>query len=324
MAGLFGKQRIAVLNLNVLNVTMLFWLIIVAIFPIIWFGVAMVLTDALDRFIMRPRVRVPKGENATVPIAVKGGVVLARRYGAVEGKSVIVIFPGMRGTNHFHKMMFLKRLAAEHSVYVLSYPGQEGAPGHCRATDVAKSLKEIVRALELHSGRPCAEMVFFGHCLGAGMAVVAAGQTKPQALVLVSLWMSPARISHLYLWTHPPWKPMAFLFPGFVFRMNGSIRQAIGRLGDVPVTIFQGERDQVAPIDDLRAIRRPNWHVLPVEGAAHLEVQWKCMPSAVELVAAIASSRRRPAVVVDGDAAAPVDGRSGQLAPIASDWYLPQ
>jgi len=272
---------------------------------LVWLGVVVAVADGVDRLILRPRRLPVKGENAVIPCPVKGGVILVRRYGANPDGSVIVVFPGMRGTNPFHKRILVERLSAEHTLYLLSYPGQEGAPGRARATDVARSLADVVRAVEAHSGRPAEEMIFVGTCIGASMAVFAAGRIRPRALVLVTLWTSPARITRLFIEAHAPWKPLARLFPNFAFPMNTSIRDALGRLDAVPITIFQGEDDRVAPIDDLHALRRPNWRVVPVVGADHFMTARKCFPAFVDTVAAIAASRAPPAPLADPDETVP-------------------
>ena len=265
---------------------------------VIWLGLVAAVAEGVDRLILRPRRLPVKGENATLPCPVKGGQMLVRRYGSSPDGAVIVVFPGMRGTNPFHKRILVERLSAEHTLYLLSYPGQEGAPGRARATDVAKSIADVVRAVEAHSGRPAGEMIFVGTCIGASMAVLAAGRIRPRALVLVTLWMSPARITRLFIAAHAPWKPLARLFPDFAFRMNASIRDALGRLDAVPITIFQGEDDRVAPIDDLRSMLRPNWRVVPVVGADHFMTARKCFPAFVDTVAAVAASREPPAHAV--------------------------
>jgi pimeloyl-ACP methyl ester carboxylesterase len=196
--------------------------------------------------------------------------VRVRQYGASQ--QCVIFFPGQHGGISAYERNLIPAIEQlGMTLYTLSYPGQDGAQGRSqRATllqDVAVAITDISRETLCQPN----DAVFVGRSLGATVALYTAQGIRPKGILLdgagPTLTTAIQAGVRRYLVTRP-WSLLPLhSFVGNDFPLVPVIRS----LRDVPIVIFEGEDDQVAPFTDAQKALGglENVQFLPVPGARH-------------------------------------------------------
>lgn len=245
------------------------FIVLLASAALLYFGcAAYVLHFEVERFLF-PQMPNFVGTTAEATLSFKsdsGNELLVRRYGEAS-LGCVVFFPGQHGTSSAYS--FSEYSVAGLAVFILAYPGQDGALGRTELSEieglVAKALAEIVGACG------SSQTVVVGVSLGAMLAAYSVQSTPVAGLVLSSTApsLSSAIRSRLRSnWALAPlgWLPLSELLPH-----DYTLTEALMRSPDMHVAIFQGTQDAQTPIEHLRTpvARLRNVQLVPVPGGSH-------------------------------------------------------
>lgn len=203
--------------------------------------------------------------------------VWARFDDTATGRPVVIVFPGNAG-NRAGRIPLGNALADAGYGVVLAeyrgYGGNPGSPSEAGITDDALATIEAIRK-RLPSG---SGLVYLGESLGAAVAIAAAEQTQPDALILGSPFTSLTDVGRY----HYPWLPVAALlrdeYPS-LSRING------GALDGIPALVIGGAGDRTVPIEQSREIAAAlGASMYEVEDADHNDSAIRSAPSMVAVV----------------------------------------
>jgi len=192
-------------------------------------------------------------------------------------RPLVVVFPGNAG-NRAGRIPLGNALAgAGYSVVLAEYRGYGGNPGSPRENGITDDALATVAAMRsrLPSGTA---LVYFGESLGAAVAIAAAEQTRPDALILGSPFTSMTDAGKY----HYPWLPVAALLRD---RYPSLERIERGGLDGIPSLVIGGTGDRTVPIDQSRQIAAAlGGSIYEVEGADHNDSAIRSSPSMVDVV----------------------------------------
>jgi hypothetical protein len=185
-----------------------------------------------------------------------GNALLVRRYDA--GKTgCVVFFPGQHGGISTYEHQLFPRLRDKGlSVFVLAYPGQDGAKGVTQLATLQGLIAQAMRTIRQTC--PAEKTVLVGRSLGAMLAAYTAKTYPVAGLVLESA--APSLSVAVARSLQAKWylSPLAVLPIATILPHDYSLREALSGIPDVPVVIFQGTADTQTPIADLQIA-----HALP-------------------------------------------------------------
>lgn len=197
---------------------------------------------------------VSRHTDSSVPVAVRvtdtsGDELLIHRYGQAR-MGCAIFFPGRHGElPGYREALFPKLVAAGMAVFAVDYPGQDGAAGSATAQRVLEFSHHAV----LDVARLCGQQktVILGRSLGAMVAVYAAAGIEPAGIVLDSA--APSLSAAITAGIHDHWylAPLVFLPIHALLRHDYSLAEALTRLRNTQVVVFQGTADRRTPVLDL-------------------------------------------------------------------------
>lgn len=250
---------------------------------LLWFGLAcliayatvpaLILVFGVDRWVLsRSDPEATHEEWRHVVTSEEGRGVAVRRYADAHGSKCVIFFPGQHGgiARYEHDLLPMLRIDG-YSLYTLSYPGQDGAPG--RAT-LSNLPGDVDRALSfLADGQLCnmSSSLFVGRSFGASVAILEAAKLHPRGLLVegVSPDLSTAIRArmrrHVVTWAWQ-WLPIGALAPAV-----GDLKPVLADWQGTPMVAFQGTADNVTPFQAASAlmVNRPGVRLEAVSGGGH-------------------------------------------------------
>lgn len=222
----------------------------------------------------------PPGPWEEIEVASTGGVDLTawvRVDETAADRPFVIVFPGNAG-NRAGRIPLGNALAGAGYGVVLAeyrgYGGNPGSPSEDGITDDALATVAAVRR-RLPSGTG---LVYFGESLGAAVAIAAAEQTRPDALILGSPFTSMTDVGK----HHYPWLPVAALLRD---RYPSLERIERGGLDGIPSLVIGGTGDRTVPIQQSRQIATAlGGSIYEVEGVDHNDSAIRSSQSMVDVV----------------------------------------
>ena len=222
----------------------------------------LILRFGFDTFVLHPSGMETTHEDwRHVVLSDDGRGVAIRRYGEANHGKCVVFFPGQHGGMARYERDLLPQLHVEgYSLYAMSYPGQDGAPGRGSLDHLEGDLDRAFAFLGASHLCRADRSVFVGRSLGASLAILEAWKLRPKGVLVegvspdlattVRAWMK----RHTLTWAWQ-WLPVASLLP-----VKGDLQPLINAWDrTIPMIVFQGTADEVTPFESARAllIHRP-------------------------------------------------------------------
>jgi alpha-beta hydrolase superfamily lysophospholipase len=233
---------------------------------------AWLLHNHIDRliFVGSDPVATHEERKWTVPVSPAKSV-LVRLYGEEEASRCVVFFPGQRGgIADYERNLFPQLRMMGASVYALSYPGYDGAAGAEQLLTVIPDVGAALNHIAAHTACRFSNAVFVGRSLGAAVAVAASTEFRPRAILLDGVSPSLADAVRAFMRRRAITRPWTILPVQSLMQAEFALVPHLRRLPAVPVRIFQGTADDVAPFADIRAVESlPNVKLIPVPGGRH-------------------------------------------------------
>ncbi len=180
-----------------------------------------------------------------------------------EGKPVVLFFHGNAGniSHRLDNLHLLHNLGL--SVFIFDYRGfgkSAGTPSEAGLTRDALAALDWLKK----EGWDSKNIIYFGRSLGAAVAVNLAEYEAPAKLILETPFTSVRAMGRQHY-------PLLTMTLGWIIRDQFDSLEKIGRL-EVPLLIFQGDRDKIVPAEMARALfdaanRPKTFHLIP--GADH-------------------------------------------------------
>jgi hypothetical protein len=229
-----------------------------------------ILRFSLDEFVLPPTddndIKLPP---PYLLVSNSGNELLIRRYGNTKNRCVI-FFPGQHGgIARYQSDLFPSLVRHGISVFAVSYPGQDGAKGHGRLSELPGLIETGLTRLE--SVCDARESVFIGRSLGSMVAVDQAVHWRPRGVVVDGISPSLADAIYTYMENHWYLRPACVLPIQKILRRHYVLGDALDELGSTKVIVFQGSSDVRTPLSlAKRAVAgRDNVRFVKVAGAAH-------------------------------------------------------
>jgi hypothetical protein len=176
--------------------------------------------------------------------------------------STIVVFHG-NGGNRADRVPLAQALATRgYGVLLVDYRGYGGNPGSPSEDGLLLDAKAAIAYLGARSDVDPNKLFYFGESLGAAVAIAAAQQHPPAALVLRSPFTSLPDVAR----THYPYLPT-----GLLLRDRYPNIDTIRTL-DVPILVIAGSQDTIIPITHSRELYEASpatKRFITIEGADH-------------------------------------------------------
>jgi alpha-beta hydrolase superfamily lysophospholipase len=208
--------------------------------------------------------------------------VAIRRYGEASDGQCVIFFPGQHGgiAKYEHSLLPMLRMTG-YSLYTLSYPGQDGAPGRAYLSKLPGDLDRALRFLV--DGRLCGmgSSLFVGRSFGASVTVLEAAKLHPKGVLIegvspdlataIRAWMR----RHIVTWPWQ-WLPISTLVPAV-----GDLEPILADWQGTPMIVFQGTADNVTPFPTAKAlmINRPGVRFEAVPGGDHENTFYMAAPA---------------------------------------------
>ena len=180
-----------------------------------------------------------------------------------DGKPVVLFFHGNAGniSHRLDNIRLLHKLGM--AVFIFDYRGF----GKSQGTPSEKGLtRDAIAALNWLKSRDWSDdqIVYFGRSLGAGVAVNLAEKHPPAKLILETPFTSVRAMGRYHY-------PILNITLGWMLRDQFDNLEKINQI-DVPLLIFQGDRDSIVPESMARALfaeasEPKNFHL--IKGAGH-------------------------------------------------------
>jgi alpha-beta hydrolase superfamily lysophospholipase len=251
-------------------------IIALAGFLIIYFTiVGIVFHSFLSSIIFLKTNDVQSNENFTMRVEKGDDQLLIRLYGEKDNKKCIIFFPGRHGNiTRYETEIFTTLNQNGLSVYALSYPGYDGAKGKSTFKNLMFLTDEAYKTIENQTSCKMHNSVFLGRSLGAFVAVSGSIKVKPRAVVVDSLSPSLTYTIRNQISDHILLFPLNLLPLERILEFNINTADLLDQLSDIPVVIFQGEKDQLIQVSDIIPILagKKNVRLIEVPNATHSNV----------------------------------------------------
>jgi hypothetical protein len=240
--------------------------VLLAIGALYFGGAALVLRSDLDRllFLKTPAFAGPVAKRVEHIRATTGAEILVRRYGHAD-RGCVVFFPGQHGYLPTYDPSGLTGGGLE--VWLVAYPGQDGAAGNATIAVVEDLATRVVRMAFDH----CAQgrVVMLGVSLGAMLAARASVGSQPAGVVLVSAATSLSDAIRSRLAAKWYLSPLRLLPLSRILKRDYTLSE--GLPSHSALAIFQGTADEQAPLAALRESLPPEYRyaIVRVEGGTH-------------------------------------------------------
>ncbi|WP_285404951.1 alpha/beta hydrolase [Luteibacter sp. ME-Dv--P-043b] len=229
-----------------------------------------------------------EAQRFEVAVAPKTSLVV-RRYG-LDSPSCVFFFPGQHGgVATYEKTLFPSLLTMGVRLYVISYPGQDGAQGRSDLATLAHQVDSTVQWVAQKSGCRKRDSLFLGRSFGATIALLEAEKFKPRGVIVDGLGANLAVVIRAHLARNlllSPWR----LLP--IERILGVNAYPVGpmfdRLSATAITVFQGTDDDVTPFDAALQVanRRSNVTFHAVPGGRHDDTYLLAKPQYLDAIRA--------------------------------------
>jgi len=223
----------------------------------------------------------PSDPWAVFRVETEDGLVLAgwsNIHGTPSAQPIVVVFPGNAG-NRAGRLPLGDALAASgHGVILCEYRGYGGNPGSPDEAGLAADAEAFLRAIDERVDAS-GGIVYFGESLGAAVAIAAAAERPPDALVLGSPFTSLADVGRL----HYPWLPVDALLRD---RYDSLARIERGELDGIDALVIAGTADRVVPVEQSRTIADAlgaSW--TEIRGADHNDAELRSGAHVVDRIA---------------------------------------
>jgi hypothetical protein len=198
-----------------------------------------------------------------IPLA-SGSEGLIRRYGRAD-YGCVVFFPGQHGYVPEYDPRAFTITGIE--VWLLSYPGQDGAAGTATTASIEDFGKATVRMALKHCPRN--KVVLLGVSLGATLATRSISADGVSGMVLVSAGASLSSVIRARLASKWYLAPVTALPLASILQHDYNLTESL--LPRTSAAIFQGSADLQTPIAVLRDSLRSETQaeIVQVEGGTH-------------------------------------------------------
>jgi fermentation-respiration switch protein FrsA (DUF1100 family) len=187
---------------------------------------------------------VEMGEIRSVKVQTADGLPLSMWYKKAHGACpTIVDFHGAGGDVKSRAFKMEPFLHAGWGALFVEYRGYGGNPGRPTERGISEDARAAVHHLAAE-GLPPGQAVFVGESLGSGVAVKAAVEFQPAALVLEAPYTSITDVAKTTYWFLP------------VRLLNRDVFPSIDRIANLksPLLIIHGEADKVIPVELARRL----------------------------------------------------------------------
>jgi alpha-beta hydrolase superfamily lysophospholipase len=255
------QHRLRVLGLG------LACLIVYAAVPVL------ILAFGLDGLVLSPSEPEATHEARQYIVASDEGRGIAiRRYGEAHDGQCVIFFPGQHGGMARYEHDLLPMLRVEnYSLYTLSYPGQDGAPGSASLSQLDEDVDRALRFLA--DARLCSmrSSLFVGRSFGASVAVLEAAEFHPKGVLVEGVSPDLATAIRAWMRRHVMTWPWQWLPIGALVPAPGDLKPVVADWKGTPMIVFQGTADDVTPFHAARTLmlNRPGVRFEAVPGGDH-------------------------------------------------------
>ena len=197
---------------------------------------------------------------------------------AADPAGAVLVFNGNAGNRSFRAPLAAALAESGFSVLLFDYRGYGGNPGRPTEVGLLADARGARAYLEDRGDVDPARIVYFGESLGAAVALAAAVERPPAALVLRSPFTSMADVGK----HHYPFLPV-----GLLLRDRYPSLERVGHL-DCPLLVIAGGRDTIVPPSQSRALfeAAPSGfkRFLPLPGADHNDFELLAGPELINEV----------------------------------------
>lgn len=163
---------------------------------------------------------------------------------AAPSSAAVLVFNGNAGDRSGRAPLAQALSRAGLAVLLFDYRGYGGNPGRPTEEGLLQDARAAISYLEARPDVRSGHLVYFGESLGAAVAVAAAAEREPAALILRSPFTNLADVGRF----HYPYLPVGWMLAD----RYPSIDQ-ITRLS-CPLLVLAGERDRVVPQEQSRRL----------------------------------------------------------------------
>jgi pimeloyl-ACP methyl ester carboxylesterase len=251
-----------------------------------------ILRFSLDTFVL-PQTNAGAVELVAPYLRVyrNGNAVFVRRYGNATDRCVI-FFPGQHGGIERYQHELFEPLVREGiSVFAVSYPGQDGAKGQARFSELPGLVDTALAKIDTICRLKHA--VFVGRSLGSMVAALQAARWKPKGLVLDGVSPSLSAAIYAHMTTHWYLRPASVLPIAKVLLRDYDLGAALDQLDSTRVIMFQGSLDARTPLLPVRqlVVGRPDMKLIEVDGARHSDTYIKAFPEYLGSIVTLLGSK---------------------------------
>jgi fermentation-respiration switch protein FrsA (DUF1100 family) len=194
------------------------------------------------------------------------------------GAPAVIVFNGNAGNRSFRAPLAEALTRVGFSVLLFDYRGFGGNPGSPSETGLAADARAARAWLGAQEEVDPRSIVFFGESLGAAVALAAAIDEPPAAVILRSPFTSMTAVGKL----HYPFLPV-----GLLLKDRYPSIERIGGLS-CPLLVLAGERDRIVPAAQSRALYDAapagRKRLVEIPGAGHNDYELLAGPRLIEEV----------------------------------------
>ena len=227
----------------------------VVITSIYFGGTAIGLKYFLPEIVFKKIPDVDSNETSRTVVSFENSQALVRQYGSHLKPKCIVFFPGQHGgILRYESEIFQQVTDRGITVYSVSYPGFEGAEGNSTFNNIKTTTLAAVKYINENTSCKVSGAVYVGRSLGASVALIAAEKFKPKAILLDSVSPSLSRAIRVRFQSSVFTKFLNILPVESLISQDVAISKSLGKLEDLPIVVFQGEKDTITPISEVKLI----------------------------------------------------------------------
>jgi len=223
----------------------------------------------MTRLIFREAMTVPTGWDEEILVSAPSeAATKLYRYGD-DVNGCVVFFPGQHGfLPRYKEEIFAQFQQRRVSVFALVYPAEASRQ------PLSQTMEAVVEAVDV-ALKNCRsrKVLLVGRSLGSMVAAYTSVkvQTQVSGLLLEGVSPSLSTAIHAKLSMHWMLKPLNWMPVHSILQHDYSLTEALNKLNGVPVVIFQGSEDELAPAtilqEDRDLVRHAKLNV--IEGGRH-------------------------------------------------------
>lgn len=226
----------------------------IVIISIYFGGAAIGLKYFLPEIVFKEIADVKSSETSRMLISFEDNQVLIRQYGSNLTPKCIIFFPGQHGgILRYESEIFTQVTDQGITVYSLSYPGFEGAGGKSNLDNIKSSSLTAVKYINQNTSCKTSGAIYVGRSLGASVALIVAETLKPKGILLDSVALSLSRAIRVRFQSNVFTSLFNILPVESLIGQDIAITNSLRQLEDLPIVVFQGEKDVITPISDIES-----------------------------------------------------------------------